>query len=168
MDFGNLNSILKKTDLGLNALKVRDPLLTQKSRVLLILIDGKKTLGELAPLLTDGSDTHEKFKELLQAGFVEEVLQQQVLSSLGEPTSTNNTITNGPAINAAVSLQAAIRSATRMLSNMLGPDSDLLSIQLEKCKTKDDYNAKILAFRKIIGTMRSEKDGDEFVKAAIL
>jgi hypothetical protein len=64
MDFENLNVILKKTEKGLNALKVRDPLLTHKSRVLLILINGEKTIAELVPLLTMGSDTHEKLKQL--------------------------------------------------------------------------------------------------------
>jgi hypothetical protein len=40
-------------------------------------------------------------------------------------------------------------------------------MQLEKCKTKDEYNAKVLEFRKIVGTMRTQKHGDEFVKSAI-
>lgn len=168
MDLVNLNSIFKKTDLGINALKVRDPLLTQKSRVILILIDGKKTIGELAPSFTDGSDTHEKFMELLKAGFISEVLQQEVSTSQVETISTKNAAPKVEAVNSTISLQAAVRAATRMLADLLGPNSDVLCIQLEKCKTKDEYNTKILAFRKIIGTMRSEKAGDEFVKAAIL
>jgi hypothetical protein len=167
MDFGNLNAILKKTDLGINALKVRDPLLTQKSRVLLILIDGKKTIGELAPLLTAGSDTHGKFNELLQAGFVAEVLHQQVLPSQGETTSTNNATTKVEALNSTISLQTAIRNATRMLADLLGPNSDVLCIQLEKCKSKDEFNTKILEYRKIVSSMRTEKHGDEFMKATI-
>jgi hypothetical protein len=67
----------------------------------------------------------------------------------------------------AKNLQTAIRAATKMLSDMLGPNSDVLCMQLEKCKTKDEYNAKVLEFRKIVGTMRTQKHGDEFVKSAI-
>jgi hypothetical protein len=167
MDLGNLNSILKKTEKGLNALKVRNPLLAQKSRVLLILIDGKKTIGELAPLLTVGSDTHEKFSELLQAGFVTEVLQLEVLQTQLDANSTGITINKTDITNSVQNLQVAIRAACRMLTDILGPNSDVLSMQLEKCKTKDEFNAKILEFRKIVGTMRTEKHGDEFVKAAI-
>jgi hypothetical protein len=167
MDLGNLNSILKKTEKGLNALKVRNPLLAQKSRVLLILIDGKKTIGELAPLLTVGSDTHEKFSELLQAGFVAEVLQLEVLQTQLDANSTGITINKTDITNSVQNLQVAIRAACRMLTDILGPNSDVLSMQLEKCKTKDEFNAKILEFRKIVGTMRTEKHGDEFVKAAI-
>ncbi len=167
MDFKNINVIFKKTEKGINALKLRDPLLTQKSRVLLILIDGKKTIGEVAPLLTAGSDTHEKFNELLQAGFIAEVLLQEVSTQQLETSSTNIAVQKTENTNSAKNLQAAIRTATHMLTDILGPNSDVLCIQLEKCKTKDEFNAKILEFRKIVGTMRTEKHGDEFVKAAI-
>jgi len=167
MDFENLNVILKKTEKGLNAFKVRDPLLTHKSRVLLILINGEKTIAELAPLLTMGSDTHEKLKELLDAGFVEEVLiqttSQQQIATISETTNKVNSVV----ANSTANLQTAIRAATRMLADMLGPNSDVLCIQLEKCKTKDEFNAKVLEFRKIVDAMRTEKHGDEFVKAAI-
>ena len=75
MDFDNLNAIYKKTDKGVEALKIRDASLPQKSRVLLILIDGKKTLSDLTPLLTIGSDSHLRIKELLDAGFITEAIQ---------------------------------------------------------------------------------------------
>ena len=167
MNFEDLNVILKKTEKGIEALKVRDPSLPQKSRVLLILIDGKKTLAELSPVITVGSGSLERIQELLSSGYVEEMLQNPSTLPQNLPTQSLTTdVTAKPA--ESVNLQLAIRSATKMLSNMLGPNADLLSIQLEKCKTKDEYNTKILAFRKIIGTMRSEKIGDEFVKAAIL
>jgi hypothetical protein len=167
MDFENLNAILKKTEKGLNALKVRDPMLTQKARVLLILIDGKKTIRELAPLFTAGSDTHEKFNELVQAGFVAEVLQLEVLQTQIDASDTSNAIKKTETTNSAQNLQVAIRAASRMLTDILGPNSDVLCMQLEKCKTKDEFNAKILEYRKVVGTMRTEKHGDEFVKAAI-
>lgn len=165
MDFKNINVILKKTEKGINALKLRDPLLTQKSRVLLILIDGKKTIGELAPLL--GSDTHEKFNELLQAGFIAEVLLQEVVTQQLETNNASPAIQKTEITNSTKNLQVAIRSAVRMLTDILGPNSDALCIQLEKCKNNDEYNAKILEFRKIVSTMRTEKHGDDFVKAAI-
>jgi hypothetical protein len=167
MDLENLNSILKKTEKGFNALKVRDPLLTQKSRVLLILIDGKKTIGELAPLLTAGSDTHEKFNELLQAGFVAEVLQQEGLPPQLDISNTGIAVQKAAVANSKPNLQIAIRNATHMLTDILGPNSDVLSMQLEKCKNKDEFNVKILEFRKIVSAMRTEKHGDEFVKATI-
>jgi hypothetical protein len=167
MDFENLNAILKKTEKGLNALKVRDPTLTQKARVLLILIDGKKTIGELAPLLTAGSDTHEKFSELLQAGLVAEVLQQKILQTQLDANNTSDAIKKTEIAYSTQTLQVAIRAACRMLTDILGPNSDVLSMQLEKCKTKDEFNVKILEFRKIVSSMRTEKHGDEFVKATI-
>ena len=62
MNFEDLNVILKKTEKGIEALKVRDPSLPQKSRVLLILIDGKKTLAELSPVHTVGSGSKNELK----------------------------------------------------------------------------------------------------------
>lgn len=167
MDFENLNTILKKTEKGVEALKIRDPSLPQKSRVLLILIDGKKTLTELTPLLTIGSDSHERIKELFDAGFIAEVIQHQ--TPISQNQSNQNLATNPTSQQTSVdkNLQTAVRLATKLLSDMLGPNADVLCMQLEKCKSKDEYNARILEFRKIVGAMRTEKHGDEFVKAAI-
>lgn len=169
MDFDNLNAIYKKTDKGVEALKIRDASLPQKSRVLLILIDGKKTLSELTPLLTIGSDSHLRINELLDAGFIMEAIQHPTHLVTPQNAINQNSTVN-PAdktADPAKDLQTAIRSATKMLSDMLGPNSDVLCMQLEKCKTKDEYNAKVLEFRKIVGTMRTQKHGDEFVKFAI-
>jgi hypothetical protein len=167
MNLENLNAIFKKTEKGTEALKIRDSSLPQKLRVLLILIDGKKTLSELTPLLTVGSATHERIKELLLSGFIVEVLQQQTPPSNDSPVQ-NSASTAKAKQTDADNLQIAIREATKRLSDMLGPSAEVLCIQLEKCRTKDEYNTKILAFRKIIGSMRSERFGDEFVKASIL
>ena len=115
-------------------------------------------------MLTIGSDSLERVKELFNSGYVAEMLQDQTEAKQSQTEQSLSLTTKTDAVN----LQTAIRSATKMLSDMLGPNSDVLCMQLEKCKTKDEYNTKILAFRKIIGTVRSEKAGDEFVKAAIL
>lgn len=168
MDISNLNVILKKTEKGLSALKVRDPLLSQKARILLILIDGKKTLGELAPLVTIGSDTHEKFKELLQADFVAEVSNQEPVQPQLDASNTASAIIKLETANSAQNLQGFIRSSCRMLTDMLGPNADVLCIQLEKCKSKDEYNAKILEFKKIIGAMRSVSIANDFVNKSAM
>jgi hypothetical protein len=151
------------------ALKIRDASLPQKSRVLLILIDGKKTLSDLTPLLTIGSDSHLRIKELLDAGFITEAIQHPTrIVTEQNAINQNSTIESADTTtDLAKNLQTAIRAATKMLSDMLGPNSDVLCMQLEKCKTKDEYNAKVLEFRKIVGTMRTQKHGDEFVKSAI-
>jgi hypothetical protein len=143
--------------------------LPQKSRVLLILIDGKKTLSDLTPLLTIGSDSHLRIKELLDAGFITEAIQHPTrIVTEQNAINQNSTIESADTTtDLAKNLQTAIRAATKMLSDMLGPNSDVLCMQLEKCKTKDEYNAKVLEFRKIVGTMRTQKHGDEFVKSAI-
>lgn len=167
MDFNNLNVILKKSEKGVAALKVHNSSLPHKSRVLLILIDGKKTLSELTPLLTVGSESLERIKELFNAGFVTEVLQFSAVMPENPASQTSATENQANSIDDKKSLQASIRSASKLLIDMLGPNSDPLCLQLEKCQTKDEFNTKILAFRKIVGTMRSEKLGDEFVKAAI-
>jgi hypothetical protein len=134
---------------------------------LLILIDGKKTLAELTTVLTIGSESHERIKALFDAGLIAEVLQHPTKTA---QNPVNQHIAAEPNNNLASSdknLQTAIRTATRLLADMLGPNSDILCIQLEKCKTKDEFNAKILECRKVVGAMRTEKLGDEFVKAAI-
>jgi hypothetical protein len=159
MNIENKNAIFKKTDKGQTALKLRDPSLSQKLRTLLILIDGKKNIGELSPLLPGELNLNERLQELLNAELIEEVVQTNASLPI------RNTETES--IASSQKLESAIRSATNHLANLLGPNSDVLCIQLEKCKNKDEFNAKILEFRKIVSSIRSEKQGDEFVKSLI-
>lgn len=162
-----LTYLLRKTESGVNAIKVRDRAMGQKHRMLLILVDGAKPVGALVKSLPNPDEARQVLGELLDSGYVEIVnappppppqAPASVPSAAAEKVS-------GALTEAA--LPDAIRRATRLLENLLGPGSEPLCLQLEKCKSIDQFTARILEIRRVVAGMRSETKAAEFVAAAL-
>lgn len=67
-------TLLKKTELGTQVLKTRDPLLPQRLRAAFILFDGHKTVAQVAALLPaagPGSLNAEDVQALIQSGLLD-------------------------------------------------------------------------------------------------
>lgn len=164
-----LTNVLRKTEAGINAIKVRDRAMAQKQRTLLILVDGTKPVATLIKSLNDPDDARQVLGELLDSGYVEIAN----MPAPGQISAPGAAIAPPPAtatVTSALSdkdLADAIRRATRLLENLLGPGSEPFCLQLEKCKSIDQFTARVLDFRRVVAGMRSETKADEFVAAAL-
>lgn len=152
-----LKSVLRKSESGVNAIKLRDRALTPKQRMLLIVVDGTKTVEELVKPMPDPDEARQLLAELLAAGYVCE-------PDLPSPVSSAPAVV--ARVSSTASLQAAIQRTTRLLENLLGPTCEPLCLQLEKCKNIDEFTTKVQELRRIVASMRSEKKADEFISAA--
>lgn len=157
----DLTSVLRKTESGVSAIKLRDRALTPKHRMMLIVVDGVKTVGELLKPMSNAEEARQVLGELLSSGFVCEL----DLPKPNLPTPAMAAMANSKA--SAVSLKAAIRRATRQLEDMLGPSSEALCLQLEKCTSYEQFIDKVNDLHGIVTAMRSGKKADEFVAAAL-
>ncbi|HMS26058.1 MAG TPA: hypothetical protein PKC80_01610 [Burkholderiaceae bacterium] len=166
----SLQTIFKKTEKGMLALKVRDHALSFKLRSLLIMVDGIKTIEQLGQVTTSGAEIQEHIDLLQEQEYVQVVSMPAASSNTVNVEQQAPTAIVAPATQttALPSLQTAIRQSTKSLIDLLGPNSDSLCMQLEKCKSIDQYNERILAFRKVISGMRNETIANDFVKNAIL
>lgn len=156
-----LNSILCKTESGINAIKLRDRAMTAKQRMLLIVVNGTKSVAELVKAMPDPDEALQLLGELLTTGYVYEQKLPTAVKKL-EPVLAK-VASKAP----DVSLQAAIRRTTCLLENLLGPTSEPLCLQLEKCLNFDEFTAKVKDLRHIVTSMRSEKKAEEFASAAL-
>jgi hypothetical protein len=162
-----LTYLLRKTESGANAIKVRDRAMGHKHRMLLILVDGAKPVGALVKSLTNPDEARQVLGELLDSGYVEIVNAPPpppVQAPAPVPVAPAEKV-SGALTEAA--LPDAIRRATRLLENLLGPGSEPLCLQLEKCKSIDQFTARILEIRRVVAGMRSETKAAEFVAAAL-
>jgi hypothetical protein len=162
-----LTYLLRKTESGVNAIKVRDRAMGQKHRMLLILVDGAKPVGALVKSLTNPDEARQVLGELLDSGYIEIVNAPPPPSAQAPapvPAAAAEKV-SGALTEAA--LPDAIRRATRLLENLLGPGSEPLCLQLEKCKSIDQFTARILEIRRVVAGMRSETKAAEFVAAAL-
>lgn len=162
-----LTNVLRKTEAGINAIKVRDRAMAQKHRTLLILVDGTKPVATLIKSLNDPEEARQALGELLDSGYVEIAnAPAPALVSTQRPAIAP---ASAPAAGALSEkdLPDSIRRATRLLENLLGPGSEPFCLQLEKCKSIDQFTARVLDFRRVVAGMRSETKADEFVAAAL-
>src|SRR3990167_8183090 len=65
-----LTFVLRKTESGINAIKVRDHALTSRQRMLLIMVDGTKTVAGLLKGTPKPDEDLAVYSELLAGGFV--------------------------------------------------------------------------------------------------
>lgn len=160
-----VNAVLRKTESGHSAIKLRDRALTPKHRMLLIMVDGSKTVADLSNPMPDPAQARQALAELLSAGLVSpaDAPKEVVKTVLRATPELAPVASEAP----AVALKVAIRRTTRLLENLLGPTCEPLCLQLEKCQSLDQFTRKVQDFRRIVASMRSEKKADEFVSAAL-
>ena len=96
-------------------------------------------------------------------------LASVVSGAVAPPSPTHATTGNTPATAAAPvqDLRTSARRATKVLEDLLGPACEPLALQLEKCKSVAELEAKIQELRPVVASMRSEKKAEEFVAAAL-
>ena len=179
-----LNSVLHKTEAGELAIKVRDATLSPKSRMMLIMLDGKKPASELLKLRPDPQEVLQLLGELVDQGYAS-VLNRMAAPAPARPVAAMVAAAvvampspESPAapssamplnlISDATALKLAIRRATRFLENTLGPNSEGMCIQLEKCTSGSEFTAKVLEIRRAVASVKSEKKADEFVTIALV
>lgn len=157
----DMKAVLHKTESGLNAIKVRDRALNPRQRMLLILVDGAKTAGDLSKTMPNPDEARQLLTELLLAGFVHIPVPVKAAPA---PTSVDHK----PASSApAEPLKVAVKRATRLLEVLLGPSCEPMCLQLEKCNTHEEFVSRVNKLRSVVASIRSEKKATEFVEVAL-
>lgn len=161
------HTVLKKTDQGIEAIKHRDRALAPRERTTLILVDGSKRLQDLAQACGSLDEALRIGQALVDLG-----LASVVSGGAAAPSPTAAAAAgDAPAAAAAAAqpqdLRSSTRRATKALEDLLGPACEPLALQLEKCKSMAELQAKILELRTVVASMRSEKKAEEFVAAAL-
>jgi len=159
-------TVLKKTDQGIEAIKHRDRALAPRERTTLILVDGSKRLQDLAQACGSLDEALRIGQALVDLG-----LASVVSGGAAPPSPTTAASGDAPAAATAAAppqdLRSSTRRATKALEDLLGPACEPLALQLEKCKSMAELQAKILELRTVVASMRSEKKAEEFVTAAL-
>ena len=182
----NPASVLKKTEAGLIAIKERDRALVPRARTLLIMMDGIKNAGQLAAMNTDAVQGMELLEHLVQSGFAISMdgASAQSVAPVTAPVATPAAPAKPAApVAAAVppaspfaapavaqpprDLKTSIKAATRFLEGWLGPVSESFCLQLERCKTPAEFEAKVLEIKLLLASARSVKKAEEFSATAL-
>ena len=177
------NAIYKKSAKGAEAIAARLHGLSPRQRSLLIFIDGKRNVDELAKMGSTLGSFEQLIAELESGGFIEDANSAEaVLSSLGAPTTDAATTVPASTVpaalmpaaapsatpvapRAAVTLEQAKRLTVRQLTDLLGPAAEVVCLHIEKARTLPEFVETAKRARSMVRDMRGESAAARFAAA---
>jgi hypothetical protein len=151
--------VFAKTPKGVAEVTARTAQLAMTTRRVLIMIDGKRSVDELAVLLKPG-EIDGVIAQLESLGLIHRNAPSHALDvptvagremEAMAPTTQGSPAGDDPN---PMTLEEAKRRAVRELTDRLGPDAERLSIRIEQCRT-------IEQFRELV------REAERFVSAAL-
>jgi hypothetical protein len=153
-------SVLHKTELGINAIKVRDRALSPRHRMLLILVNGVKSVGDLSNPMPNPDEARQLLTELFDAGFVHMPIPDKPMVA---PVAVEVRNSSQP----VEALKVSIKRTTGLLEVLLGPSSEAMCLQLERCNTRDEFVLRVQKLGEVVASVCSKKKAADFVDAAL-
>jgi hypothetical protein len=154
--------VYSKTPKGTAEVAARSAQLSMTARRILIMIDGKRAIDELAPLVRPG-ELEGIIGQLEAAGLIQ---RASISGALDVPTinGRDGELSFTPAgpntggiderEGSAITLDEAKRRAVRELTDRLGPDAEMLAIRIEQCRTIEEFRGRV-------------RDAERFVSLAL-
>ena len=147
--------VFEKTDTGVELLKTRSTVISQKHRRCLILMDGVRTAFELSGYFRPGEFIPIVI-ELIERGYV--------VSPPGwVPEAAQAPISDFPRIQAD-QFTEILRRAVREIMDRLGPAGDPLAMDLSRCDSPERLRTALRGAEKVLEGFLGPEDAKEFVK----
>lgn len=152
------NLVFHKTEAGARELAGTDRGVSSKLRRALILVDGTKTVADLAPMFRPG-EVEVILVELQSLGLV------SLAGGQVAPVSAPGSTPAGPAAAVTPARFDEIRlAAVREISHRLGPNGDTLAIKVERCKTPEELRTALREAEKILASFLGAEYGRTFAQ----
>jgi hypothetical protein len=158
---------------GVAEVATRGGALSLSARRILIMIDGKRTIAELAPLLRPGEiDT--VVATLESQGFIQRgtnfdvptrSLPRTLEPATGGPLEVNTVDGTAPEERTLLTMDEAKRRAVRELNDRLGPDGETMAVRLEHCRTADELRERLREAERLIAGLLGESAAQDYVRA---
>jgi len=163
--------VFAKTARGAAEVSARGAGLSLTERRLLILVDGRRSVQQLAPVLRPGEI--EIVLERLEAlGLVVRVageFEEPVTPTQGFDQRYGNGLPDVPMESVEdrqlVTLETAKRRAVRELNERLGPDAETMAIRIEHCRSVEELRERMREAERLVAGFVGEHAAQEFVRA---
>jgi hypothetical protein len=162
--------VYSKTPKGVAEIAARSAQLPMTTRRVLIMVDGKRTVDELAVLLRPG-EIDAVMTQLEGAGLIH---RSSSSHSLDVPTVAGREIdAMAPTTQGApggddpnpMTLEEAKRRAVRELTDRLGPDAEGLSIRIENCRTIEDFRERVRDAERLVTSALGQAAAADYLRA---
>jgi hypothetical protein len=152
--------IYRKTAKGLTEIETRAHRLPPRLRSALILVDGRRDVNDLKPLITQQAE--ETLSSLAEQGFIEAVGEN---ARSGSPPPAPAPAPSASATTAGGNdFDSTRRAAVRQLNDQLGPAAENLSIKMEKARNLGELMPLLVQGAQSIAAMRGRSAAEAFAK----
>jgi len=161
--------VYSKTPKGDAEVAARSAQLSMTTRRVLIMVDGKRTVDELAVLLRPG-EIDAVITQLESAGLIQRnsathaidvpTVAGRVLESVAPTTQGGAPDEQNP-----MTLDEAKRRAVRELTDRLGPGAESLAIRIEGCKTIEDFRERVREAERLVMAALGQAAAQDYLRA---
>lgn len=161
--------VYSKTPKGVAEVAARSAQLSMTTRRVLIMVDGKRTVDELAVLLRPG-EIDAVITQLESAGLIQ---RNSATHAIDVPTVAGRVLetvaptTQGgaPDEQNPMTLDEAKRRAVRELTDRLGPGAESLAIRIEGCKTIEDFRERVREAERLVTAALGQAAAQDYLRA---
>lgn len=164
--------IFRKTAKGSDAITTRQAGLSPRLRSALIMVDGKRSYGDLVSMVTVLGDPETLVKELESAGLIE-IVGGSAQANPGIPsapvsgadaTSLATAKTVPAALSVPPTLVGAKRFTARLLTELLGPMSEVLCVKIEAARDMADFITAVKRARDVVREVKGQAVATQFIE----
>jgi hypothetical protein len=162
--------VYTKTAKGVAEVAARGGTLSLAARRILIMVDGKRSVAELAPLARPG-EIDGLIATLEAQGFIQRMQDSTTATprSLDVPTVAGIEVhslgTEPSEERTLLTLDEAKRRAVRALTDLLGPDAEIIAMRIEQARTADELRERIKEAERVVAGLLGQAAVGEFLRA---
>jgi hypothetical protein len=154
--------VYAKTPKGAAEVASRSGAVSLAARRVLIMIDGRRTIADLAPLARTG-EVSAIVEQLEAQGLVQPVETTTV--GLG-PTSVQPEANDEFAEDRLTGgFDSVKRRAIRELADRLGPDAEVMASRIDQCRSTEELRQRLHESERLVAGMLGEMQAQEFLRA---
>jgi predicted dinucleotide-utilizing enzyme len=160
--------IYAKTPKGVAEVAARTAQLPMTSRRVLIMMDGKRTLDELAVLVKPG-EIDAIVTQLESAGLAQKANEAAAPADgrgvEPEPPATVATTVIDERELSPITLEEAKRRAVRELNERLGPEAEVIALRIEACRTIEEFRERVREAERFVATALGAAGAQDYLRA---
>lgn len=167
------SQVYAKTPKGVAEVAARGVQLSMVARRVLIMMDGKRTVGELAVLVRPG-EIDAIVTQLESAGLAEKAeapvgAPGAAQAASGRPDPLLASPSTAPASEerelVPMTLDEAKRRAVRELADRLGPEADHVAIRIEGCRSVEEFRERVREAERLVATALGATAAQDYLRA---
>lgn len=154
--------VYAKTAKGVAEVNSRSGAVSLAARRVLIMIDGRRTITELAPLARAG-EISAIIEQLEAQGFVHRAQAGAAVAPALPPAPEASEELGEDRLFA--NFEAVKRRAVRELSDRLGPDAEVMAVRIEHCRGTEELRQRLHEAERLVAGMLGDAHAQEFLRA---